>query len=550
MSASPLPEFRGCYWTKSEEARMEEMRTELKSFHPSDLMFWKIATGLASRKLAVLKADTQYWKARLLELQNKGHLEDEDEEENLAQWTETITTRTKAAWLKMRLYELQAAKVDNGGVVPEEFVSLAKSYLGIATENAGVVAEPTRADRVNFRQSLLTAYDAGIHRITHDNGHHTGYRSCIFDCVSGEYQNDSAMVVTHIVPPKLGQETITALFPFDSPPDLLSPDNGVIVPHAVAEALNNGALAIVPNLADEDYKSPEALAEWEASSPREYKWIIVDEAAEDILNAPYAPGPDINGQVTFLTVRQLDNKPLHFRPDCPHRPSTRLLFFAYVFAVLKTIWRSDDLSGIKVIAPEIWAKTMWTRKNRYLYLNQALFVCWSRELFQRNEDGVNIRGNVPRLLQMLRGVSIEEAKEKTEVALLALARAFEVRQTKLEEEMVEEAAEEEYMYRLGDEEFNWNGARLPYWQFGEEELEEMGEGQDEEDDDDDDDGNEDEIFEIMDSGYGSLENNDEEEEEDEDEDGWSEVETWSDGYEVVNHSDGESELSFEEDDLP
>ncbi|KAJ4392473.1 hypothetical protein N0V85_007020 [Neurospora sp. IMI 360204] len=280
-----LPEYN---MAKSTCIRMEKIRDKLKYLSVSDPKFWRTAAELAGCKTKALEAETKYLEARQLARQLLDPDDDPDEDDRL-RWTENITGRMKAASLEKQLYQIQADRIARGGVISRDFVLLATSYLGVATEdmNLGRGQMTTRAERVKFRESLLTGYEAAMYRVEP----YTCYLNFIFDPATGTYQDPCSMVAVQIVPHKLGHETITALFQRTPPLDLLSPDNGLVLPHQVAQALDYGALAIVPNIDDDEaYERPEALAEWGKNEPREYKWMVIDEKAEYFLDAPFVPG--------------------------------------------------------------------------------------------------------------------------------------------------------------------------------------------------------------------------------------------------------------------
>ncbi|KAK3504300.1 hypothetical protein B0T13DRAFT_426423 [Neurospora crassa] len=383
--------------------RMDYTRRELHSLSTSDAELWRTAAELAGCKIKGLEAETKYLEARQLLDPN-----DDPDEDDRVRWTDTMTGRMRAASLEKQLYQMQADRIARGGgVLSKEFVSLATSYLGVhvTTENQEKGQQMTRAERVKFRQSLLAAYDAGRSKNV----------NLIFDPVTGTYQQSCFMVAVHIVPRKLGHETLSALFQDGTPPNPFSPDNGLLLPRPVAQAVDHGALAIVPNIDDEAYDSPEALTKCKEHEPKEYKWIVIDEQAEHYLDAP-----------TFVPRSQ---------------PGRELLTPG-----------KDDLKFFNMNTPS-WFTL---------------------------------------------GIDIEKTQEIVEIALLALTRAIEIRQTRLEEEASEEIGEEEL--RDEEDEFDWNDRRLPYWEFSNDEIKEkmmemimekmmekVVEGEEKVDDDDDDD---------------------------------------------------------------
>ncbi|EAA33785.1 hypothetical protein NCU08539 [Neurospora crassa OR74A] len=382
--------------------QMDYTRRELNSLSTSDAEFWRTAAELAGCKIKALEAETKYLEARQLLDPN-----DDPDEEDRVRWTDTMTGRMSAASLEKQLYQMQADRIARGGgVLSKEFVSLATNYLGVhvTTEKLGKGQQMTRAERVKFRQSLLAAYDAGRSKNV----------NLIFDPVTGTYQQARFMVAVHIVPRKLGHETLSALFHEGTPPNPFSPDNGLLLPRPVAQALDHGALAIVPNIDDEAYDSPEALTKWKEHEPKEYKWIVIDEQAEHYLDAP-----------TFVPRSQ------------PGRGRE-----------LTTPGGKDDLNMFNMNTPS-WFTLV---------------------------------------------IDIGKTQEMVEIALLALTRAIEIRQTRLEEEASEEVGEEEL--RDEEDEFDWNSRRLPYWEFSNDEMVErmmekvmekvMG-GEERVDDDDDED---------------------------------------------------------------
>ncbi|KAK3352051.1 hypothetical protein B0H65DRAFT_419946 [Neurospora tetraspora] len=210
---------------------------------------------------------------------------------------------------------------------------------------------------------------------------------------------------------------MAALFGEGAQAELLSARNNLLLLHQVERALDHGAIAIVPNIEDNELASDKALAEWEARHPREYKWKVIDPKAEDFLDVHFYHTLPATIEHPGMAVKELDGKQLHFRPACTFRPRVEYLYFLFVLSILKMAWRHDidnrakpeDIGMLK----RLIGKKAWTTESQYLH--RAMVVALGLEV-------------------EISGLNDEEAQDKEEIALLALIRAFDVPKTRFEEE--------------------------------------------------------------------------------------------------------------------
>ncbi|KAK4140263.1 uncharacterized protein C8A04DRAFT_32221 [Dichotomopilus funicola] len=134
--------------------------------------------------------------------------------------------------------------------------------------------------------------------------------------------------------------------------DYDTPANGLLLHHAVAHAVADGALAVVPALGDERHEaSIDDIDEWEISEPKEYRWRVVDPSATSLdaeLDASACCDPRCGGDSIIsthkTTICDLDGERLVFdtnegRQHHQTRPAVRYLYFHYLVCHLRLAWR-------------------------------------------------------------------------------------------------------------------------------------------------------------------------------------------------------------------
>jgi hypothetical protein len=139
----------------------------------------------------------------------------------------------------------------------------------------------------------------------------------------------------------------------------------------VESALDDGAIAIVPDLPDDP--TTEQIATWEREEPKNYRWRIIDDEAQSLETVVALGG---RGASEDMTIRDLDGRRLSFKND--NRPQARYLYFLFVVAQLKIAWRHEYRTDpAKKLKPQL-GKGFWATRGRYL--NRALLLALAEEI--------------------------------------------------------------------------------------------------------------------------------------------------------------------------
>jgi hypothetical protein len=129
-----------------------------------------------------------------------------------------------------------------------------------------------------------------------------------------------------------------AYFGDEGADEYTSPRNGLLLHYAVEEAMDDGAITIVPDLPPDP--SPAQVQMFHLGDPRNYRWRVVDPSSvllNELVAQPGHPGTD-DDEAIF--VRDLDGRRLHFRNDA--RPGARYCCWIFCAAVLKMAWKLEN----------------------------------------------------------------------------------------------------------------------------------------------------------------------------------------------------------------
>lgn len=213
-----------------------------------------------------------------------------------------------------------------------------------------------------------------------------------------------------LVPHKIGAEVMTAVFGAhaDGCGHLGTAFNGLLVQDTeVAKALEDGAISVVPDLPSD--ATAEQVAEWEANNPKEYQWVVIDDSSEYL--------EDIISLMEFYdVVGCLDGKRVFLKGDWI-RPSPRYLYFHFVMAQLKLIWRYQQNPTPAAMKPMLGTGWWVTRCQ---YLNPALLCVISSEI-------ARITGEVPR--DVFLPTVIDDTIRLGEAGLVAIVKMIQAQRT-------------------------------------------------------------------------------------------------------------------------
>ncbi|EYB28008.1 hypothetical protein FG05_30291 [Fusarium graminearum] len=199
-----------------------------------------------------------------------------------------------------------------------------------------------------------------------------GYR---WDPVVHDWLDSDIVHAAHLFPWSQGA-FMDDIFGGGSSDDLFSPCNGLFLHKRIEAALENGYIAIIPDLDlepadpmfplnDKDDRQ-DRVKEWERQNPKNYRVIVVDKDHPHV-NKKISRKEDMGG---FQTIAELHNRKLVFLTD--FRPRARYIWWTFLNTILHVAWRSN--SKDQNIQHEEVRKTTryWGTRGKYIKKNQLL----------------------------------------------------------------------------------------------------------------------------------------------------------------------------------
>ncbi|KAK5651936.1 hypothetical protein OQA88_11478 [Cercophora sp. LCS_1] len=364
---------------------------------PDSESYWTSAANLCQEWISVLRDESR----SVIHKGEEAEWMDEDAVSLARRIAESISAATK----ERQIYQRQAARIEQGSI-PRLTMTL---FTISRIQYLEIEPLPTqdRLERLErnpgqsaFKKSLIQAYCAAIvsektPRII----------AALYDSATGFKVATNQAIEWHLVPHKLRPDVLVALFGVNVEEELNTPLNGLLLDSIVCEALEDGAIAIVPD--SDDNPTPEMVQEWEEKQPRNYRWRIVDDEAP-VLDKAIA----ITGRGSYLQVRDLDKRRVSFQTEqC--RPSARYLFFHYVMAQLRLVWKDPGNVPKSQAGKGFWGA------QRDGYLSPGLMLVLSEELRHNTDfryDGLALSGD---------SAKEQDMRDEGEIGLLAIAKIIQ-----------------------------------------------------------------------------------------------------------------------------
>lgn len=340
-----------------------------RAINPSqspDASYWlsAAAAGVVAAKMheAEIKLAIEEWKKQ-----------NDDRTGNTIEWWSTqearyIVLKLQAAVYEKKLYMQQAEKIQRGGPgAPQSMFTTSQVGLGVQKTDVG---KRSKSQQSKFKQAITRAYDAAA-----TDPKKPEVITELYDSATGNLLFPEHIRAAYIVPHLLGPDVLIALFGSNVEGELDTPYNGLLLQTRVEKAMDDGAIAIVPDLPDNP--STEQVATWESTEPKEYRWRVIDDKAE-IVDQKFEGG-------SGMKIRDLSNKRLFFKNNV--RPRARYLYFLFIVAQLKLAWRHDYCyNPADVLKKQLgWGVT----KDRYL--KRAFLLALSEEI----GHGTQLCDNIP-----------------------------------------------------------------------------------------------------------------------------------------------------------
>lgn len=171
------------------------------------------------------------------------------------------------------------------------------------------------------------------------------------------FPDDEAMYAAHVFPWADGQCAMDEIFGREVKDieELNGIENGLMLSKYAEERIENGDIALVPDVADE--LSREEITDWSNSNPKEYKIKVMNPTAKGMNRCH--PGL-VKPRETW---NQLDGRRVQFSSD--HRPRARYLYWQYCKTVLRHAWSNKATEADEVLLKERGEKS-WGTKGPYI----------------------------------------------------------------------------------------------------------------------------------------------------------------------------------------
>ncbi|KAI1261896.1 hypothetical protein F5Y18DRAFT_419261 [Xylariaceae sp. FL1019] len=318
--------------------KAEEARKKIKPSHSFDANYWLSAASASQISFKLYETEGR--------LSREKWAGDDDSNDPKDWWA---TPEAHQIVDKMK-----AAHHEKGGHIRRAFQTLFNtSQIGLGVDKAGM-GKRTRSEQSKFKASLIKFYDAAS-----TNPKKPKVIMSIHDTSTGQEEKKDLIRAAHLVPHSFDEDLLVAIFGGNVKGELNTPHNGLLLSIEVEKAMDDGAIAAVPDIADDP--STEEVETWERTEPKNYKWRVMDPEAEVLDVAVVVPSPSCPDG---LLVRQLHGRQLSFKNgNCPR---ARYLYFLFVVAQLRQAWRHDFRRDSSKVLKNQVGKGFWATKGRYL----------------------------------------------------------------------------------------------------------------------------------------------------------------------------------------
>ncbi|KAI1770240.1 hypothetical protein F4818DRAFT_455858 [Hypoxylon cercidicola] len=360
------------YW----RLKAEEAKKKIKPSASFDAAYW---TAAAQASDYSHKMHEQKLHLALLDYRET-ELEEGNARGTKAWWTtpeaHKLVDQLKASNYERVRYHKQADQIRRGGPLRRSIQILFNtSKIGLGLDNIGV-GKRSRSEQSKFKTSLIDYYDAAI-----TDPKRPKKILYIHDTATGHDFLKSTITAAHLVPHSLGNDMLVALFGGNFEGELDTPNNGLLLHQIVKTAMDDGVIAIVPDIADNP--STEEVTLWDNSDLKDYKWKIIDPEAQILDEALEVNREDLANP---MTIRDIENRKLSFKNSM--RPRARYLYYLFALAHLKLAWRQEYRQDPKAVLEKQLVKGFWATKGRYL--KRSFLLALANEIGHDTELAENV----------------------------------------------------------------------------------------------------------------------------------------------------------------
>ncbi|KAI0840245.1 hypothetical protein F5Y06DRAFT_251999 [Hypoxylon sp. FL0890] len=376
--AGPIPSR-----TSSKRA-LEAMSTENLGTRKSDLnhLIKKRKKNLKPRS----SFDSDYWSSHLevLEMEKelhectsiiafRGQRQESKSDLTYDEWLRSVDMslefgrKRSALNIKLSAAKSQTARLAKQHPLIESWVKLffsAASGLGVGAASYGPRDNQAQS---RMREEMIRKY--------HEKGFDEEEKGLIWEPVCGTWLRSEWVHAAHLYPSK-SIEHMDIVFGAGARDEIMTAANGLFLCPDIEDALELGYIAIVPDVrlepdTNEDpatdlHMRRQYVKDWEDSSPKEYKVIVLDKSnglkkkLKAMLNLPEA--------YNIKSVEDLDGRRLQFRTN--FRPRARYMWWTYLNSLLNLSYRYKSTRGIGVDKEVELGNRYWGTRGKYVKRNQ------------------------------------------------------------------------------------------------------------------------------------------------------------------------------------
>jgi HNH endonuclease len=199
-------------------------------------------------------------------------------------------------------------------------------------------------------------------------------KDLLWDPITGQWEPKGHLHAAHLYSWRQ-VDSMDAIFGPGAKAEIFSPVNGLFLSEHVEKALDQGLLALIPDVdlepkdshlpCDDLAERNQRLRDWEKAQVKEYKVVVLD--LSNKLIDMHVWRDERGGDLKLKTLAQLDGRPLKFHTD--FRPRARYVWWTFMNAILQNSWRQKQ-NEKNILRQEVAKATRyWGTRGRYVKKN-------------------------------------------------------------------------------------------------------------------------------------------------------------------------------------
>ena len=195
-------------------------------------------------------------------------------------------------------------------------------------------------------------------------------KRALWDPITANWEMAGTLHVAHLYAWRQ-VDSMDAIFGPGSKDEIFSPRNGLFMRKSISNALDEGRIAIVPNVdlepKDQDFphddlaKQTQSLRDWEKASTKEYKVVVLERNIKHLQDNIWQDRGELK------TLADLNGRPLKFLND--FRPRARYVWWTFMNAILQASWRQNFDENNVLFREVAKATRYWGSPGSYVKKN-------------------------------------------------------------------------------------------------------------------------------------------------------------------------------------